>query len=204
MPEPSVRDAHEGGFTSPVFDAQAVFRAIMEAMARRGTVWPLPAQASAPEPLTPAMAALLLTVCDADTPVWFDAAASSAETDAWLRFHTGAPIASEASEAAFAVIADATLLGTVERFALGTPDYPDRSTTLLVQVASLTGGMRLVLEGPGIQDSALIAPGGLPDRITDIWAANNALFPRGVDLVFAALDAIAALPRTTRVRTGEN
>jgi len=201
MPRVNASEAYEGGFASPVFGAQAVFRSVMEAMARPGTLWPLTAQASAPDPLGPSMAALLLTLCDADTPVWLDPASSSGDAAAtWLGFHTGAPVTAEASQAAFAVIVDATLLGTVERFALGTEDYPDRSTTLLVQVESLTDGVPLTLEGPGIRHNAQIAPTGLSDRIVDIWVANNALFPRGVDLVFAAPDAIAALPRTTRIR----
>jgi len=198
-------EAYEGGFASPVFDAQSVFRSLMEAMARPGSIWPVTVRAGAPDPLGPTMAALLLTLCDADTPVWLDAAASSEKAvAAWLGFHTGAPVVDEASEAAFAVVVDGLAIGAIERFAQGTQDYPDRSTTLLVQVESLTDGRPLTLEGPGIRTRASIAPRGLPDRMADIWAGNNALFPRGVDMVLAAPDAIAALARTTRIVRGGN
>ena len=189
-----------GAFASPVFDAQAVFRALMEAMARPGTVQPVAASAEAPEPLAPAAAALALTLCDADTPVWLDAAlAAEAAVGRWLAFHTGAPVTADAGEAAFALIADAGALASFDRFAHGAQDYPDRSATLIVQTRSLAAGPALTLKGPGIRDSAAIAPAGLPERFADLWAANNSLFPRGVDLVFAGPGAVAALPRTTRI-----
>ena len=189
-----------GAFASPVFDAQAVFRALMEAMARPGTVQPVAASARAPEPLAPAAAALALTLCDADTPVWLDAPLSAeAAVGRWLAFHTGAPVPADAGGAAFALIADAGALASLDRFAHGTQDYPDRSATLIVQAGSLTAGPALTLKGPGIEDSATIAPTGLPQRFADLWATNNALFPRGIDLVLAGPGAVAALPRTTRI-----
>ena len=39
-------------------------------------------------------------------------------------------------------------------FALGTPEYPDRSTTLVLQVERFGTGQPLALSGPGIADSA--------------------------------------------------
>ncbi|WP_158629407.1 hypothetical protein [Roseitalea porphyridii] len=38
--------------------------------------------------------------------------------------------------------------------------------------------------------------------MADIWAGNNALFPRASTCVLAAPDAIAALARTTRIEPG--
>ena len=37
-----------------------------------------------------------------------------------------------------------------DRFALGTSEYPDRSTTLVLQVDRFGGGEGLSLAGPGI------------------------------------------------------
>ncbi|MBO6639630.1 MAG: phosphonate C-P lyase system protein PhnH [Roseitalea sp.] len=194
-----------GGFDAPVFDAQSVFRALMDAMARPGTVQAIAPRASAPSPLGPVAAALALTLCDVDTPVWLDAAlATDGAIARWLGFHAGAPVTDDPAAAAFALIGDGPSLGSLDRFARGTHDYPDRSATLIVQVPDLAAGPALTLTGPGIKQSTALAPSGLPARFTTLWADNNALFPCGIDMVLATPDAVAALPRTTRIQSTEN
>ena len=193
-----------GGFSNPVFDAQAIFRAVMDAMARPGTVQPVKALAQPPQPLSPVAAAIALTLCDNDTPLWLDPSLKQAATVAsWLRFHTGAPLANTPADAYFAVVAEPTALIAFENFAQGTQEYPDRSTTLVLQVASLSSGEKLRLEGPGVDGSATIAPAPLPRHFVEQWKQNRARFPRGVDLVLAAPEGIACLPRTTRIRPVE-
>jgi alpha-D-ribose 1-methylphosphonate 5-triphosphate synthase subunit PhnH len=81
---------------------------------------------------------------------------------------------------------------------MGDPKYPDRSTTLVVDLPDLAGGDGVRLEGPGIATEALIAPQGLE---AGFWAERDdlaALFPCGLDLILAAADAFVCLPRTTR------
>ncbi len=195
--------ALDGGFASPVFDAQSVFRAVMDAMARPGEIRAVGALAEPPQPLSATAAALLLTLCDQDTPLWLDAAlAEAAPVAAWIGFHTGAPVVADPAEAAFAVAARPETLPTLDGFAEGSQEFPDRSATLILQVASLDGGAVLTLEGPGIETTARLAPTPLPPRFLDQWRRNGARFPRGVDLVLAAPGALACLPRTTRIREG--
>jgi len=187
-------------FADPVRDAQAAFRAVMNAMARPGSVQPVDGLAGAPAPLSPTAAAISVALADYETPLWLDPALAAApDVGAWLTFHTGARIVAEPARAAFALIADAAALADLETFAQGTDIYPDRSTTLILQVASLTGGPALKLAGPGIAGHAHLAVAGLPADIAPRLAANHALFPRGVDLVLACPEGVAALPRTTRV-----
>ncbi len=62
-----------GGFADPVFNGQAVFRAVMDAMARPGSIHHLPELAQPPSPLSASAAAVALTLCDQDTPVFLDA-----------------------------------------------------------------------------------------------------------------------------------
>ncbi len=73
--------AIEGGFADPVIAGQRGFKAIMDALARPGTVQQLPAEAQPPAPLPRGLAEIALTLCDHDSPVWLDptlaAAASS-------------------------------------------------------------------------------------------------------------------------------
>lgn len=194
----------EGGFAAPVLDAQAVFRAVMEAMAEPGTARPLHAAARPPAPLSPAAAAVALTLCDHDTPVWLDPALRASEAvAAWLGFQTGAPLAHTPAEAHFALAAEPAALIALDNFSQGTQDYPDRSTTLILQVDSLDAGAPLTLEGPGIETAAKLAPTPLPRHFAEQWRQNNARFPRGVDLILAAPGAVACLPRTTRIRATE-
>lgn len=61
---------YAGAFADPVFQAQSVFRALMDGFARPGTVANLAALASPPSPLGKASGAVALTLCDHDTPVW--------------------------------------------------------------------------------------------------------------------------------------
>ncbi|MEO1744989.1 MAG: phosphonate C-P lyase system protein PhnH [Pseudomonadota bacterium] len=67
-----------GGFEEPIHDAQRVFHAVMQALARPGTVHSIEPCADAPTPIYPATAALLQMLADADSPVWLDHAANTA------------------------------------------------------------------------------------------------------------------------------
>lgn len=191
---------YEGGFSDPVGASQAVFRALMDAMARPGSVHALPDVTAPPAPMTTSAAALIATLADADTPVWLDPALTKTpDVRDWIVFHTGAPIAEYQSEAAFALVAAPQNLSALNGFSLGTQEYPDRSTTIIVQVSTLTEGNALILEGPGIKDRATLAPAPMPSHFEAQWTANRAAFPRGVDLVLAGPDCLAAMPRSTRL-----
>lgn len=189
-----------GGFSDPVFQSQDAFRRIMDAFARPGSVCDLSGFADAPAPLSPAAAALILTLADADASVFLDGANDDGAAAAWIRFQTGAAIVCEPGDAAFAVLAPGCDPASWQRFALGTDTYPDRSTTLILAVDALDGGPALRLSGPGIETEVLLAPRGLPTGFLQARRANAGLFPRGQDLVLVAGMALAALPRTTRIQ----
>ncbi|HWK68409.1 MAG TPA: phosphonate C-P lyase system protein PhnH [Rhizobiaceae bacterium] len=191
----------EGGFENPVFDAQKVFRAVMDAMARPGTVRPIPVLAMPPMPLRANAAAVALALCDHDTPLWLDASLQcSRAVKSWVGFHTGAPLARTPDEAHFAVVAAPGELISLDNFAQGTQEYPDRSATLVLQVESLSAGARLLLDGPGIEKTASLSPSQLPRHFVEQWKQNNQRFPRGVDVILAAPEGVACLPRTTRIQ----
>lgn len=186
--------------TDPVLFAQSTFRALMDAVARPGTVQAVAGVASAPAPLLPSTAAVALALCDQDTPVWLDAPfAAEPEVAQWLRFHTGAPLTHVPSDAAFALIADPAAVLPFDAFHPGTPDYPDRSTTLVLQVRSLDSGAALTLSGPGIRGRSRLQASTLPADIRERLSENRALFPCGVDLLLVAENAVAALPRSVRL-----
>jgi alpha-D-ribose 1-methylphosphonate 5-triphosphate synthase subunit PhnH len=194
------------GFQQPVFQAQSAFRAILDALARPGTVQRLGAvqrsgdAVEAPAPLSAGTAAVALTLCDHDTPVWLDGGLrSNDEVAQWLRFHCGCPLVENPRDAAFAFASDIGNLPPFEAFGLGTAEYPDRSTTVVLQVESFERGTKLTLEGPGIRGRTSFSAEPLPQDIAARLAANRALFPRGVDLLLATASAVAGLPRSVRI-----
>ncbi len=187
-------------FADPVLDAQGAFRAAMNALARPGRVLPLACGLTPPGPLSAEAAAMALTLIDYETLIWLDAplAAMDAVSD-WLRFHTGARMTNDPSCADFALISDAASLPDFALFSSGREDYPDRSTTLIVQVESLSSGTSLTLSGPGIERKQVLRVAPLPTDFVDRAADNRHLFPRGVDLLFVSTGGVAGLPRSTVV-----
>ncbi len=190
---------YTGAFADPVFEAQAVFRILMDCFARPGTIGRLSTAAAPPAPLGEASGAIALTLCDHDTPVWLSPALSKSSVPTWIAFHTGAGVTETKDEARFAFFEKGATVPGFDQFALGTQEYPDRSTTLVVEVEALEGGQPLIGRGPGIKNGIVIAPKSLPGVFLDLWAANRAVFPRGIDLVLTAREAVLCLPRTTKL-----
>ncbi len=181
------------GFTDPVHDAQRSFRALLQALARPGTVQALATPPDPPPPLAPATAAVLLTLADGEAPVHL--AGRLAAVAPWVAFHTGSGLAAPGDAVFF-------VAETLPDFAMidaGSDEIPERSTTIILQVPALAGGRRLSLRGPGIETVREVAPLGLPDDFAARWAANRALYPRGIDLVLCAGGEVLGLPRSTTV-----
>ena len=188
------------GFADKVLSAQSTFRSVMDAMARPGSVQQITSVTGAPDAMMRGTAAIALTLFDHDTPLWLDPRMSeTADVGKWLRFHAGAPVVSDSTVCSFALIGDARALPALDRFAFGSNEYPDRSATLILQVESLTQGTTFELRGPGIDGRAVLRAALQPADLFERLAINAALFPRGIDVVLVAGDAIVAIPRTTRL-----
>jgi alpha-D-ribose 1-methylphosphonate 5-triphosphate synthase subunit PhnH len=188
------------GFADKVLSAQSTFRSVMDAMARPGTVQRIVAASGVPAPMMRATASIALTLFDHDTPIWLDLRMSeTSEVTKWLKFHTSAPVIADSSICSFALVGEPDRLPALDRFAFGSNEYPDRSTTLILQVESLTRGLALELRGPGIDGAAVLQARVQPRDLFERLAINAALFPRGIDVVLVADDAIVAIPRTTRL-----
>lgn len=188
------------GFADAALESQAVFRACMNALARPACPRPLATQLTPPAPLSPEIAALALALADHEAPLWLDQRlAAEPAVRRYLGFHTGAHFAEAPEEAAFALVSDPGACPSFQAFASGSDEYPDRSTTLLVAVDRLAPGDAYVFTGPGIKDRIGLDLAPLPPDFRQQLQANAALFPRGVDLIFAAPGRIAALPRSSRL-----
>ena len=187
----------EPGFADPVHDAQASFRAVLDAIAHPGRIVRMSASLPPSLPLGTATAAVALTLCDGDTPVWLDAAAAGAAS--YLTFHCGAPLVATSGAASFAFVANPAALPPLDSFALGSDEYPERSATLVIEVENLANGDGVSLRGPGIRGETRLAVAGLPARFWAERAVLAELFPRGLDMVFACGDSLVAVPRSIQV-----
>ena len=192
------------GFADPPLEAQAMFRLVLDAMARPGRIKTV-AQANGQAPsgspggLHHAAFVLALTLMDFETPLWLDDALKDdrAVVEA-LRFHCGCPLIDDPRRANFAMIGDASKAPPLSVFHQGTPEYPDRSTTVLIQVQDLSNAGDVRLTGPGVKTEMALHADGLSTDFWRQWSANNRQYPLGVDLILTAGDRIAALPRSIR------
>lgn len=189
-------------FDDPVLDAQRCFRAILQAMSEPGALHTFSETVEQPAGLNVASTQALLTLADAETPVWL--APSVTDAAAYVRFHCNATIVDDPAAASFAVIDARSDDPLLSAFNAGDERYPDRSATLIVQCEALSGGMAPVLSGPGIKEgmqreAPIFAPRGLRASFWPEAAANHDRYPLGLDFIFTAGDRIACLPRSTRI-----
>jgi alpha-D-ribose 1-methylphosphonate 5-triphosphate synthase subunit PhnH len=185
------------GFTDSVTESQTVFRHLLEAMARPGTVQTVDIDLEGPDTLDRAATAIALALVDFETPLYLAPALATDAAETYLKFHCGTRITRDCMEAAFAILDKAP--ETLSGFNSGTDEYPETGATLLIQVDTMKAGGPLILSGPGIKDTTNI---DLPEVPSAFWTARTAqqrYFPRGIDLVFVSGGSMVAIPRTTNV-----
>ena len=191
------------GLQDSVHDSQFAFRQVLDALARPGQIRHIGA-ALPGVALGGAMARLLLSLTDDETTVhWHSSSPDDADNislQTWLRFHTGAPVALQPASASFVVVTQPLEAPALDCCAQGSPESPEFSSTVLMELPSLCDGPALEWRGPGIQDMQRVALSGLPKTFWAQWQANHAAFPQGVDLIFTCAEHALGLPRTTRVR----
>lgn len=190
----------DAGFADPVRDAQACFRALLDAMARPGAVrTPALAGFRHPAPAGPALAAVLATLADAQTPLWLSPMLAGSLAD-FARFHTGCPIVASPGQAALAfAMADDVHEELLEALPRGSDLAPQDGATLVIELPPPVAGPTLTIEGPGIETTATLPAGGLAPAFWRARAGLTAAFPCGVDLVLCQGTVIRAVPRSTRL-----
>lgn len=180
-------------------EAARLFRAILGCFSKPAVPVAIAMAADAPEPLLPTTAAVLLTLLDYQTPLWLSEELNRDAVRKYLSFHTGAPLTNVPQEAAFAAMNVAELLGRWPAFNLGTHEYPDRSTTIIVQVPSLSKGDAVTVAGPGLAEAVRFQAAEASPALWQKIRNNNELFPIGSDFLFASAERVAAIPRSSRI-----
>jgi alpha-D-ribose 1-methylphosphonate 5-triphosphate synthase subunit PhnH len=185
------------GFQDPVQQAQQTFRALLEALARPGMPQ-APAAVTPPAGLRPSCAAACLTLLDLETTLWIQPGLAP-EVQAWLLFHTGCHLTEKPEQADFALIWDLETAPRLDHFQWGSPEYPEASTSLLVQCPDpdASSGLPVTLQGPGIRQALRVA-WPLPMDFWEQWQQMTAQYPLGVDVWICTKTQVWGLPRTTQ------
>lgn len=189
---------------SPVADSQAVFRVVLDAMARPGSEATIPAT----DPRCPladcaALAAVAQTLLDHE--VTFAVAPGLAgDSDAFARYFAATTGSRPAplDEADYIFAASPLARGLLAGLKRGSLAYPDEGATLLILTPEFGAGAGVAVElrGPGVPGTAEATLAGLTDADLMERRAANAEVPRGVDLLLVdRRGRLRCLPRTTQI-----
>jgi alpha-D-ribose 1-methylphosphonate 5-triphosphate synthase subunit PhnH len=182
---------------------QSAFRALLEAMARPGTVGRI-----APHPEGGSFAAPI-AVLEAllDHEVGFALVPDHDAARETLLRYTGSRVQTP-ERADYLLCHGAEGIAAGLRAAMdGQLEYPDRSGTVVALVASVSGregaGEMVRLAGPGVRTTAEVWVDGVTREHRSLFVERNRSVPNGVDLVLVASDGcLTCLPRYTRIVTG--
>ncbi|UQY42815.1 phosphonate C-P lyase system protein PhnH [Mixta hanseatica] len=171
----------------PVVETQHVLRRILKAMNEAGVTVMLPC-AQRWAGLSPAATALLMTLSEADTPLWLDEQLDTPALRECLRQAGSAPLSHQQPAGLLLLHSDSN------------PDLHAIATvgaTVILEVPALNGGLTLRLRGPGIQERRAVAP-QLPSKVIEFlrdWPLNG----QGINLMLTCGDMLMVLPRSAQV-----
>jgi alpha-D-ribose 1-methylphosphonate 5-triphosphate synthase subunit PhnH len=178
--------------------SQQVFRVLLDALARPGTVQDLPDLVDGDAPV--AMLAPL-ALADLEVSLAVLEPAGAAWTDALLAATGARPAPPEQADMVLALRPPRP--DEVRALRRGTPDRPDLASRLVVACDRLgtDGPVVVELSGPGVDGTAQLGISGLPVEVVEALVGVNQRYPLGVDTYLVATDGrVAGLPRSTRVR----
>lgn len=196
------------GFNDIALGSQSVFRTALEALSYPGRPVVIEVAFEPPTAAHASSSGLLLALLEPGSLLWLSPSLINTDAATWIVFHTNCKITPHQHEADFAWIKHWDELPTLECFALGTDEYPDHSTTCVLDLAgpsvTTVATPSITLTGPGIANTSTIellaATSAQAQSFVEQWANNHACFPRGIDLFFATSTGLIGLPRTTRIQ----
>lgn len=137
-----------------------------------------------------------------DAEVSFFATDEEKKQEIEQRYRSKSVALSEADFIIFSLKDVETLVTVLEDAKKGDLVDPQNSSTWIIAIPSLLDGdLDLLLEGPGIKDTKVVA---LPQELKTIWKIREKLnqeYPLGVDIIVVdENNYFSCIPRTTRVK----
>lgn len=186
-----------------VHDLQHVYRKLIDAMSRPGTVQDIGSEIEKLGDFKGNEGALLVAMTVLDTEVTFHVFSEKQEEVSQLISQLTNAKQAEAEEADFLFVlhdaAEGSLEAAIRRAKAGTLVNPHESATIIAWTSSLSDGNQIVLTGPGIK-SETAAKLSLGDEWMKAREEKNSEFPCGIDLIIIAGSSLLCLPRTTQIR----
>lgn len=190
------------------FESQAVFRTMLDCLARPGSLrcFPVSVVSRRPAVLLP-----VLSLADVDvTAATIESVYSSGNWADVVKAATGVRIV-EIETANFVVAIDPIRAEVIAQLSRGTALAPERGARLSVACRSIVNDDRrrnsrsadvsFSIEGPGVAGTQTLALVGVGPAEIEALATANADGPAGIDTWFVADDGtVAALPRSSRLR----
>lgn len=184
-----------------VYDIQAVYRKVLNAMARPGKIENVSDQCDKIEydfNCYKSTNIVLLTLLDAEVSFCFDDNKSFDDVEMinQMTYSKAKP----ANEADFIIITkdcDDTC-GIMNKAKIGELKNPNKSATVIIEVDEMNNYEGIVLTGPGIKSTQKIKISNY-DLWKEIRQKKNKEFPLGIDIILTDEKGnIACIPRTTK------
>jgi alpha-D-ribose 1-methylphosphonate 5-triphosphate synthase subunit PhnH len=187
-------------------DSQRIFRAVLDALARPGTLGRLPSVPGYPAALLP-----LLALADLSTPACVLHDDDGGGWPGAVRALTSAPVTALSEARLVAALRPVTPVELAE-VRTGTVAAPEEGALVTLAVGPFPGGSGgssprastapngspRLLRGPGISGSRELRAAGLPAGFATARRRLTEAFPAGADFLLVAPDGtVAGLPRTT-------
>ena len=181
----------------------AVFRVLLSAASRPGTLVDLPADVA---PGAPRVVVPVLALADLDVAVATLGDDEAHETR-WSTLITAVTGCRNAAPADADIVVALRKLhaGDVAELRAGTAEAPELGARLFVACDSLGGGpeqraVTVRLRGPGVPSSRTLMPTGIDGDVFAALGETNRAFPAGIDTwLVSAGGVVAAIPRSTRI-----
>jgi alpha-D-ribose 1-methylphosphonate 5-triphosphate synthase subunit PhnH len=188
------------GFDDSAHGSQQTFRAIFAAMEHPGQLVTIRENPIAPEVFNSASAATCLTLLSYETPVWTDVDWRNPAIN-WLQFGCGSAVVTEPCMANFAIITKPATMPPLDCFRVGRYEYPEKSTTIIVQVDDILPGTANKYSNLFVDNTAQLDLKGVPNKFWNQWQQLSGLYPVGIDIFFTCDDVLIALPKIKWIKS---
>lgn len=190
-----------------LFESQKQYRIILDCMSKPGVIANLDSDINVPNEMNKASALVGFALMNSD--VTFYNSFDKEEINSYFLINTSSSPA-EADQADFMFLSgNQKDVQAINEAKYGLPEYPERSVFIIVDTNSISEkpletGIKITLDGPGVNGTKDIYVTGLSGVILDAISEKNIEYPLGVDTIFTDKEGtIFCLPRSNKFNYSE-